>query len=139
MNNKEVNAKGVSTKATVSNYSTQSSKPETSVAPALEEAKIKKLGILNLALTFGLVGVFTGFLIGVFSTLASLLIPNLPAISIPGLGSEAIPTIEAISKFQAILIFPVVYGLVSLISGFIFGFFYNIACKITKGVSLYSG
>lgn len=93
----------------------------------MEEAVIRKIGVVSLANISGLVNAFIGLLFGIVVTIMSLLASPLTA----GLGFGSIGTF-------AIIIFPIFYGIMGFISGAVFGIFYNLAAKIGKGVKLYS-
>lgn len=94
----------------------------------MEEARIRKVGVLSIANISAMVNVFVGLLLGIFVTVVSLF----SAASAGVLGFLGIPT------FLSIIIFPIVYGIFGFIGGAIGAIFYNFAAKITKGVKLYS-
>ena len=93
----------------------------------MEEARIRKVGILSVANLSGIVNFFIGLIIGVIFTLISLLSTISPTVL--GLG---------LPIYLLIIILPIGYGIIGFIGGAIGAFFYNIAAKITKGIKLYS-
>lgn len=90
----------------------------------LEEARIKKVGVLSVANLSAIVNLFIGILAGLAVFAFSFAAP------LPGIPSNL--------SYLLIIIFPIAYGIVGFIAGAIGAFFYNIAAKITKGVVLYS-
>ena len=90
----------------------------------LEEARIKKVGVLSVANISAIVNLFVGILAGLAMFLLSFATP------IPGISSNL--------NYLVIIIFPIAYGIIGFVAGAIGAFFYNIAAKITKGVILYS-
>ena len=89
----------------------------------MEEARIRKIGVLSLANLMGIINFFLGLIIGIIFTLTSFLFSS---------------SILGISTSLSIIILPIGYGIVGFITGAIAGFLYNIAAKITKGIKLYS-
>ena len=95
----------------------------------LEKVRIKRVGIISLANLSAIINLFFGLILGILVTLFSLLIPS-ASVSSTSAGLTIGPL--------AIIIFPVISGILGWISGFIGGVFYNLASKITKGIILYA-
>ena len=95
----------------------------------VEEARIKKVGVLSVANISGVINAIIGFIFGLIFVFLS----SPPTLAIPfesfGLRSFG---------YLSIIIFPIIYGIVGFIGGAIGAFFYNIAAKITDGIKLYS-
>jgi hypothetical protein len=93
----------------------------------MEEARIKKVGVLSVANLSGMVNFFIGLLLGIIFAVTSLLVPTASAII--GFG---IPT------YLSVIILPIGYGIMGFIGGAIGAFFYNLSARVTKGIVLYS-
>ena len=101
----------------------------------MEEARIRKVGVLSVANISGVINAIIGLLFGLlfilFSSLVSSVFPS---------GQQGTFSILSFGNFGylSIIIFPIIYGILGFIAGAIGAFLYNIAAKITKGIKLYS-
>jgi len=79
--------------------------------------KIKEVGIVSLAKIMAIIYAFFGLIVGIFISLSSVF------------GVEASPEISQLQGvgFFAIIIFPIIYGLIGGFSGIASGFFFNMA------------
>lgn len=93
---------------------------------SLEKVKIKKIGVLSLANLLAVGYVFLGFLMGLLFTLLSFL----------GVGGSGVTGL-LFGSF-AVIIFPIVYGILGWVSGVITAVLYNITAKITGGLELHA-
>ena len=94
----------------------------------MEEARIRKRGVLSFANISAMINIFVGFILGIVVSLLSLVSPAYSGT----LNSFGIPI------FFSIAIFPIIYGILGFIGGAVGAVFYNLSAKITKGVKLYS-
>ncbi len=94
----------------------------------MEEAVVRKIGVISLANMFGLMYALMGLLLGIFFLIISFTSLSTLFNSL-GLGSYG---------FLSIIIFPIGYGIAGWLSGAMFGLFYNWSAKLGKGVKLYS-
>lgn len=92
----------------------------------LQEARIKKVGVLSVANLCGMVNVIVGFIFGIFFAVSSSMLSTV-------LGATGFNF-----GYLSIIIFPIVYGVLGFIGGAIGAFVYNISAKVTKGIKLYS-
>ncbi len=90
----------------------------------MEEAVVRKVGVLSVANIVGLVNVFIGLILGIIVTILAFLRPFLIGYGLLGK--------------LAVIIFPISYGVVGWILGAIAGVFYNLAAKLAQGIKLYS-
>ena len=90
--------------------------------------KLKRVGVLKTSFLLGIYGFVIGLIIGIITALfSSLLFSGVP---IPeGIFSLA-------TGFMAILIFPILYGIIGLVGGFIFTPIFNLILKLIKGIDL---
>ena len=93
----------------------------------LEEATIRKVGVLSVANISGLINFFIGLIMGIFFVIMSFFLPAYSAIL--GFG---------LPVYLSFIILPIAYGILGFIGGAIGAFFYNISAKIAKGIKLYS-
>ncbi len=101
----------------------------------LQRVRIKKIGVLSLATTFGLLGVVIGLIFG----LIFLLVPSIGSgIQISGISTSTLSLINAITGYWAILVLPISYGIIMFVQGAIIALLYNLVAKVSKGVALYS-
>ena len=89
--------------------------------------KIKKIKVMSLAYTVGLVYLFFGLILGVIIALAK----ENTALSF--ISNE---TLAQLTLWQIILIYPVSYGVGGFIISIIIGLIYNQIAKITGGISV---
>jgi len=93
----------------------------------LEVAKIKKVGVLSLAITIGLITLFANIL---FSIILYFVLPVLIGL---------LPFVLPFQISTKYLIFYCIGStVVTFISSLILGLFYNLSALITKGIKLYS-
>lgn len=89
--------------------------------------KIKKIKVMSLAYTVGLVYLFFGLILGVIIALAK----ENTALSF--ISNE---TLAQLTLWQIILIYPVSYGAGGFIISLIIGLIYNQIARITGGISI---
>lgn len=95
----------------------------------VQEARIRKVGVLSVANISGFINAFVGFLIGLALVIFDYLFNQSPVVAFTSLN---IPT------YLIIIISTIGNGILGFIAGAIGAFLYNIAAKITKGIKLYS-
>ena len=86
--------------------------------------ELKKIGVGSAAKVGGLLGVVLGLVIGIFAALLSSFIPD------TGAG------LPFFSGFAAIIILPIVYGIISFIAYAIGAWLYNLVAGWVGGVQL---
>jgi hypothetical protein len=86
---------------------------------------LKKIDVMSLAKIFSLFGVIVGFLAGLGIAFASSM--SVPIMGIP---------LPATVGFAAIIVVPIVYGIMYFISGAITAFLYNIIADKIGGIKL---
>jgi len=96
------------------------------IGAQIQEARIRKIGVLSVANIFGIINAIIGLLIGIIFVLFASLFPV--EVSLFGLSFG----------YFSIITFPIIYGILGFIGGAIGAFLYNLAAKITKGIKLYS-
>lgn len=89
--------------------------------------KIKKIKVMSLAYTIGLVYLFFGLILGIIIALAK----ENTALSF--ISNE---TLAQLTLWEIILIYPVSYGVGGFIVSIIISFIYNQIAKITGGISV---
>lgn len=100
------------------------------ISSELQEARIRKVGVLSVANVSGIIGVFIGFLTGLIFVIFSLLMSSILPVDFSFFSFDF--------GYSSIIIFPIFYGVFGFIGGAISAFIYNLAAKITKGIKLYS-
>ncbi|HLJ87288.1 MAG TPA: DUF3566 domain-containing protein [Candidatus Angelobacter sp.] len=93
--------------------------------------KIKKVGILSVALTFA----------AIYACISLLVIPLVwlgIALTMGELGQKNLPLqgMTTAGAFIATLFIPVVYAILGFIGGAIIGFVYNLVSKMTGGIEI---
>jgi len=86
--------------------------------------ELKKIGVGSAAKVGGVIAAIMGLIIGVFVALISMMIP--------GSGSE----LPFFSGFAAIIVLPILYGIIGFIAYAIVAALYNFVVKYTGGVIL---
>lgn len=89
--------------------------------------KVKKIEVLPLAYTIGLVYLFFGLILGIVIAI----IRGYPSLSV--LSNEAL---TQLTLAQIILLYPVSYGVGGFLIALIIGILYNQISKITGGISI---
>jgi hypothetical protein len=79
--------------------------------------RIKEVGIVSLAKIMGVIYAIFGLLMGLFIVVAK-------AVGIEASGEMG--QLQAVGNF-AVVIFPIIYGLIGALSGLATGFFFNLA------------
>ncbi|GBE19554.1 MAG TPA: hypothetical protein ENG87_02370 [Candidatus Pacearchaeota archaeon] len=90
-------------------------------------AKLKRVGVMKMAVFLGLSTAFIGLVLGVFSTIITSLI-SLPSY-LPAKTS-------LITGYWSILILPIVYGILGFLTGLVFTPINNLILRIIGGISL---
>lgn len=97
--------------------------------------RIKKVGVMSVAKFYGLMGIVVGFLIGLFLTFFSVAF-----IGSTGTGSalaeDQAATFVGGFGILAIIIAPILYGILFFVIGAVFAFIANILLKITGGIEI---
>ncbi len=97
----------------------------------MEEAHIRKVGVLSFGLMFCLINFFLGIILSVVMLILIMVLGSYLS-SIPGVSFN-------ISGYSSMLIiFPFLNGILGFIGGVIFALIYNLSAKIGKGIKLYS-
>ena len=86
--------------------------------------ELKKIGVGSAAKVGGIIAAVMGLIIGIFVALFSMMIP--------GSGSE----LPFFSGFAAIIVLPIIYGIIGFIAYAIIAALYNFVVKFTGGVIL---
>lgn len=94
-----------------------------------EEVRIKKVGVLSVALIFAIIQFIVGFLMSLpwvfFSNSFSSLFSNVPLLGL-------------VTGVTSLLIVPLILGVTGFITGALSALLYNLGALITKGIKLYS-
>lgn len=98
-----------------------------------QRVKIKRMGILSCALSLGMIGVIMGLIAGFFVSLFSLLGA---AIGVSLSSDSSAGFLSLLFGIGAIIIFPIIYGAMSFISGALGAIVYNIIAKIVGGIAI---
>ena len=96
-----------------------------SVQSSVEEARIKKIGVLSLANTLGIINAFFGLIFGLVLTIIDLISP----LQFMDLGFPV---------YTSIILLPIGLGIIGFLCGLIVALFYNLSAKMIKGIKLYS-
>ncbi|MBU3907258.1 MAG: hypothetical protein KKA64_03330 [Nanoarchaeota archaeon] len=108
----------------------------------LEEVRIKRLGVLSVALTCTLLNLIIGFIVGVITLISFLFMVNPLTIQDRVLGLVPASSLILLEGTGTYLTTLIIIPLISAILGFIFGailaVFYNLFSKLTKGIKLYA-
>lgn len=89
--------------------------------------KIKKIKVMSLAYTIGLVYLFFGLILGIIIALAK---------ENTALSFISNQTLAQLTLWEIILVYPVSYGVGGFIVSIIIGLIYNQIAKITGGISV---
>ena len=88
--------------------------------------KIKKIGVLSFGKILGFIFTFLGFVLGLTVTLLSVMGVSL--------GSEdSVQTVSSIG-YAAVIILPVLYGVMGFIAGVVFAGLFNLAAGWVGGI-----
>ncbi len=88
--------------------------------------KIKRVNMLSLAKILGVIYSCFGLLVGLFMSLAAIL-----NIQLPNASQNPNPFGAA-----AIVVLPIIYGIIGFLSGYFSGFFFNLATKWVGGLEI---
>jgi len=92
---------------------------------------LKRVGVLKAACFLGLYGVFIGLIFGLIGIILSNVIRSLSAF-----GGAGILSLFGIGTWLAVLLVPLVYGVLFFLMGLIFTPLMNLILKIIKGLDL---
>lgn len=96
---------------------------------------IRRVGVLSVAKISAIIAAVIGLLIGILIFLASLAGPMSSPDSMAGSNDAGMAWMSGLGAL-AIVVFPIMYGVVGFIGGAIQGFVYNIAAKFVGGVRI---
>ncbi len=94
--------------------------------------KLKRIGVVSFAKTVAVAYALIGLLYGAFLSLFALV--GMGAMLAEELGGAA--GISALFGVGAIVLFPIMFGVMGFIGGLIGGFFYNLALKYSGGLEM---
>ncbi len=93
--------------------------------------KLKKIGVMKLALFMGLYGVFVGLITGIIFSLFSSMVSSVAT-------AEASLGVDLLSfGWLNIIFMPLFYGIFSFLMGIVFGLIANVLLKIIKGMDFH--
>jgi hypothetical protein len=96
----------------------------------MAKIQIKKLDVLSVAKIYALIGVIVGFIIGIFVAIFASAFGALGSMGgLPGMGLAT-----GFASVAAIIILPIIYGIMLFISGAIGAFIYNIIAGRVGGI-----
>jgi hypothetical protein len=96
--------------------------------------KLKKIGVMSMAKLYGVLMAIFGLLVGLFYAGLGLMISNIPAEAKDAAGLTG--GAEIMFGPWAILIMPLLYGIIGFFSGLIGAWVYNIVAKRIGGLEL---
>lgn len=99
---------------------------------------LKRVGVWSVAKFQAILMVIIGLIFGIFSTLLMSFITTLLA-RIPGTsGASTLPTVGIIAGYGllALIIYPILFGIIGLIGGAIGAVLYNLTAKIVGGIEM---
>ena len=92
----------------------------------LKHMKLKRIGVLSLAVFQMIFMAIIGLILGIFS--AVIMTSTTSAIGVGGLGAGL--------GFLAIIFFPIIYGIIGFIGGALGALLYNLVAKWIGGIDL---
>jgi len=96
---------------------------------------IRRVGVLSIAKISAIIAAVVGLLLGILIFLGSLAGGGAAAESMAGTNEPGMAWLSGLGIF-AIIVLPILYGIVGFIGGAIQGFVYNIAAKFVGGISI---
>lgn len=98
--------------------------------------RLKRLGVLSVALTAAAVYVVLGFLIGIFFAMISTISGGFAAMANNEGAGAMPPFFGLIFGVGAILVLPVFYGILGFVGGVLTAAIYNLMAKVTGGIEM---
>jgi len=98
--------------------------------------RLKRVGVLSVAVTSAAVYVVAGFLVGILFALISMLGSGIAAMANQEGAGAVPPFFGLIFGVGAIVILPVFYGFLGFVGGAIAAAIYNLMAKLTGGIEM---
>jgi hypothetical protein len=97
--------------------------------------RLKRLGVLSVALTLAAVYAVLGLLVGILFAMISVLGGGLAAMA-SAEGESLPPLFGLLFGAGAVVILPIFYGIIGFIGGAIAAGIYNLMAKLTGGIEM---
>lgn len=88
-------------------------------------SRIKKIGVLSLAKFYTLFMAVMGLILGILVTVLNKFV-----------ASAEIPQISATGYLTAIILFPIIYGIMGFVMGLLLAWIYNLVAKLIGGIEI---
>jgi hypothetical protein len=97
--------------------------------------RLKRVGLMNLALTLGVMYAVFGFIFGLFFALFAMVGAGFAQLAGEESGVGG-PIFGLLFGVGAVIFLPVFYGVLGFLGGLLMGGLYNVVSKLTGGIEL---